>query len=157
MNSDKNAKTNSVTSFAPRNLIEAAAANGFKTFGKAIEMAGMGITLAGPGPFTVLAPTDAAFARLPAGKLDMLFTPANKTELISLLNFHLIKGKKTAAELGRTESASTVNGALAAIKLDGTQLCVDGAKVTMPDLAARNGVLHGIDKVNFPLAADSQG
>jgi uncharacterized surface protein with fasciclin (FAS1) repeats len=155
MNSDKSAKTSFVTALAPRNLLEAAAANGFKTFGKAVELAGLGATLTGPGPFTVLAPTDAAFNRLPAGKLDLLFTPANRPELVSLLNFHLIHGKKSAADLGKAESTGTLNGALAAVKLDGSQLCVDGAKVMMPDLAARNGVLHGIDKVNLPPAPGS--
>jgi uncharacterized surface protein with fasciclin (FAS1) repeats len=138
---------------APRNLMQAAAANGFKTFGRAVDAAGLGTLLAGAGPFTVFAPTDAAFGRLPAGKLDLLLRPENKPELISILNYHVVSGRTTAAEIGRCDSAATVHGAALPVRLDGNQLSIDGARLTMPDLVAGNGLLHGIDKVNVPQAA----
>ncbi len=139
------------------NLLETAASKGnFNTFGKAVEAAGLGETLAGPGPFTVFAPTDEAFASLPAGKLDMLFKPENKAELISMLNYHVVTGRKTAAEIGRYDAARTVNGQSAPIKLEGKQVSFDGAKVTMADIDARNGFLHAVDKVNLPVAVTKQ-
>jgi len=85
-----------------KNLVDTAAANGsFKTFGKALDRAGMTETLRGAGPFTVFAPTDAAFEKLPAGKLESLFKPENKEELVSLLNYHVVSGRKTTADVVR--------------------------------------------------------
>src|SRR5690242_12858238 len=101
-----------------KNILETAAAKGsFKTFGKAIEHAGMGDTLRGTGPFTVFAPTDAAFEKLPAGKLEILFKPENKEELVSLLNYHVVNGRKSMADVGKWEAARTVNGQSAPIKM----------------------------------------
>ncbi len=134
-----------------KNLVDTAAANGsFKTFGKAIDRAGMTDALRGTGPFTVFAPTDAAFEKLPAGKLDSLFKPENKEELVSLLNYHVVSGRKTAADVGKWEAARTVNGQAAPIVLDNDQLSIDGALVTSADIGSSNGVIHGIDKVNIP-------
>lgn len=136
-----------------QNIVDAAAADGsFKTFGKALERAGMSDTLRGSGPFTVFAPTDAAFDKLPAGRLETLFQPAHKEELVSLLNYHVLKGRKLVADIGKWASARTINGKEAPIKMTGDQVSVDGARITTPDIATSNGVIHGIDKVNVPEA-----
>jgi len=134
-----------------KNLVDTAAANGsFETFGKALDRAGMTETLRGAGPFTVFAPTDAAFEKLPAGKLESLFKPENKEELVSLLNYHVVSGRKTTADIGKWEAARTVNGQSAPIILKDDQLSIDGALVTSADIGSSNGLIHGIDKVNMP-------
>ena len=138
-------------STSTKNLVDTAAANGsFKTFGKAIERAGMSDTLRGVGPFTIFAPTDAAFDKLPAGKLETLFKPENKEELVSLLNYHVVSGRKLVADIGKWEAAKTVNGQAAPIKLTDNKVSIDGALVTSADIGSSNGVIHGIDKVNIP-------
>ena len=134
-----------------KNLVDTAAANGsFKTFGKAIERAGMSETLRGTGPFTIFAPTDAAFDKLPAGKLENLFKPENKEELVSLLNYHVVSGRKLVADIGKWETAKTVNGQSAPIKMTDDKVSIDGALVTSADIGSSNGIIHGIDKVNIP-------
>lgn len=134
-----------------KNLIDTAAANGsFKTLGKAIERAGLSDTLRGEGPFTMFAPTDAAFDKLPSGKLDNLFKPENKEELVSLLNYHLVSGRKMMADVGKWDAARTINGQSAPIVLTGDKVSIDGARVTSADIGSTNGVIHGIDKVNIP-------
>lgn len=133
------------------NLMDAAAANGsFKTFGKAVEHAGLSDTFRGIGPFTIFAPTDAAFEKLPAGKLENLFKPENKQELVSLLNYHVVNGRKPLVDIGKWQNARTVNGQQAPVKLTGDQVSIDGALVTTGDIGSSNGVIHGIDKVNIP-------
>lgn len=139
------------------NLLDTAAANGtFKIFAKAVEQAGMSETLRGPGPFTIFAPTDAAFEKLPAGKLDNLLKPENKDELVSILNYHVVSGRKSSADIGKWESAKTVNGQAAPIKLVDDKVVIDGAQVTAADISSSNGVIHGIDKVNMPTAAPTE-
>ena len=134
-----------------KNLVDTAAANGsFRTFGKALDAAGMTETLRDTGPFTVFAPTDAAFEKLPAGKLESLFKPENKEELVSLLNYHVVSGRKTTADVGKWDAARTVNGQSAPIILKDDQLSIDGALITLADIGSSNGLLHGIDKVNIP-------
>ena len=134
-----------------KNLVDTAAANGsFKTFGKAIERAGMSETLRGTGPFTIFAPTDAAFDKLPAGRLETLFKPENKDELVSLLNYHVVAGRKLVADIGKWETAKTVNGQSAPIKMTDDKVSIDGALVTSADIGSSKGVIHGIDKVNVP-------
>lgn len=143
-----NAVTNTPSN---KNLVDTAAAIGsFKTFGKAIERAGMSDTLRGTGPFTVFAPTDAAFEKLPAGKLDNLFKPENKEELVSLLNYHLVNGRKLVADIGKLDTAKMANGQSAPIKMTDNKVAIDGALVTSADIDTTNGVIHGIDKVNIP-------
>ena len=140
-----------MTNTSTKNLVDTAAANGsFKTFGKAIEHADMSDALRGVGPFTIFAPTDAAFDKLPAGKLESLFKPENKEELVSLLNYHLVSGRKLVADVGKWEAAKTVNGQSAPIKLADGKVSIDGALVTSADIGSSNGVIHGIDKVNIP-------
>ena len=134
-----------------QNLMDAAAANGsFKTFGKAVEHAGLSDTFRGIGPFTIFAPTDAAFEKLPAGKLENLFKPENKQELVSLLNYHVVNGRKPLVDIGKWQNAKTVNGQQAPVKLTGDQVSIDGALVTTGDIGSSTGVIHGIDKVNIP-------
>ena len=134
-----------------KNLIDTAAANGsFKTFGKAIEYAGLSDTLRGTGPFTIFAPTDAAFDKLPAGALEELFKPENKKELVSVLNYHVVNGRKHVADIGKWEAAKTIGGQSAPIKLTNDKVSIDGAQVTSADIDSSNGVIHGIDKVNMP-------
>ena len=146
-----NASPNTGTTVSTRNLLDTAAANGtFKTFGKAVEKAGLNETLRGPGPFTVFAPTDAAFEKLPAGRLEALFKPENKSELTAILNYHIVSGRKSVADVRKWESARTVNGQPAPIKLQGEQLRIDDAQVTSADIDSSNGVIHAIDKVNMP-------
>jgi uncharacterized surface protein with fasciclin (FAS1) repeats len=143
---------NTMTSpISTKNIVDTAAANGsFKTFGKAIEHAGLSDTLRGEGPFTVFAPTDAAFEKLPTGKLENLFKPENKEELVFLLNYHVVSGRKLVADVGKWEAARTVNGQSAPIKLTDKKVSIDGAMVTSADIGSSNGVIHGIDKVNIP-------
>lgn len=133
------------------NVLDTAAANGsFKTFGIAVEKAGLSDTLRGPGPFTVFAPTDEAFKQLPEGRLETLFKPENKAELASLVNYHVVSGRRSAEELGKWTNAKTVNGQPAPIKLAEGKMSIDGAQVTSADIGSSNGVVHGIDKVNMP-------
>lgn len=153
MNNQSNAPStqNPSNVASTKNLVDVAAANGtFKTFGQAIEKAALGETLRGPGPFTIFAPTDAAFEKLPMGKLDYLFKPENKEELAGILNYHVLKGQKSSADIGKWDSARTVHGQSAPIKLTDGKVSIDGANVTLADLASSNGVIHGIDKVNMP-------
>lgn len=139
------------TSPSTLNVLDTAAANGsFKTFGTAVEKAGMAETLRGPGPFTVFAPTDAAFEQLPAGRLETLFKPENKAELTSILNYHVLSGHKSAEDIGKWGKARTVNGQSAPVKLTDGKVSIDGAQVTSADIESSNGVIHGIDKVNMP-------
>lgn len=140
-----------LTATGSLNLLDTAAANGtFNTFSKAIEKAGMSQTLRGAGPYTVFAPTDAAFKKLPAGKLDSLFKPENKAELVGILNYHVLKGLKSSADIGTWDSAKMVQGQSAPIKSIAGKVSIDGANVTDADIASSNGVIHGIDKVNLP-------
>jgi uncharacterized surface protein with fasciclin (FAS1) repeats len=133
------------------NVLQAASANGsFKTFGKAIERAGLTEKLNGAGPFTIFAPTDAAFEKLPAGRLDTLFKPENKQELVSLMNGHVFNGRKSVADFGKLQSAQMASGQSLPIKLDDGKVSIGGGLVSKPDIGSRNGVLHGIDAVNVP-------
>lgn len=137
-----------------KNLLDTAAAKGsFGTFAKAVEQAGLSETLRGAGPFTVFAPTDAAFAKLPAGKLDSLMKPENKEELASILKYHVLTGRKSAADMGKWDSARTLHGQPAPILMSEGKFSIDGAQITESDIASSNGVIHGIDKVNLPALA----
>ena len=145
---------NNPNSVNTKNLVDTAAANGsFKTFGKAIERAGMSDILRGVGPFTIFAPTDAAFEQMSTGKLDELFKDENKEELVSLLNYHVVSGRKPIADVGKWEAAKTVNGQSAPITMIKDKVSIDGALVTSADIGSSNGILHGIDKVNVPTKA----
>jgi uncharacterized surface protein with fasciclin (FAS1) repeats len=142
---------NTQVNTAALNVLDTAATNGsFTTFGLAVEKAGLSDTLRGPGPFTVFAPTDEAFKKLPAGRMETLFKPENKAELASLLNYHVVNGLKSTEEIGKWEKAKTAGGQSAPIVMKDGKFSIDGAHVTSADIASSNGVIHGIDKVNIP-------
>jgi len=128
----------------------AVAAGDFNTLAAALQAAGLVETLKGPGPFTVFAPTDAAFAKLPAGTLDSLLKPENKAQLTSILTYHVVPGKVKAADVVKLTSAKTVNGQSVTIKVADGKVTVDGANVVKTDIGASNGVIHVIDAVILP-------
>ena len=142
---------NTTTAPALRNLVDTAAADGsFKTFGLAVENAGLSDSLRATGPFTVFAPTDAAFDKLPAGRLETLFKPENKAELASLVNYHVINGRKYVGDMKSWVTTRTANGQSVGIKVSKGDISIDGALITAADIGSSNGVIHGIDKVNIP-------
>ncbi|HET9485158.1 MAG TPA: fasciclin domain-containing protein [Xanthomonadales bacterium] len=146
-----NPVNNSGGTASTRNLLDTAAALGtFTRFTEAVEKAGLSETLRGAGPYTVFAPTDTAFANLPAGRLDALYLPENKAELAALLNYHIVDGRRSAADVGKWDAARTINGQPAPILLSGDEVRIDGAQLVSLDIASSNGVIHGIDKVNIP-------
>ena len=131
--------------------IVAIAAGGeiFKTLVAAVKAAGLVETLQGKGPFTVFAPTDEAFAKLPAGTVESLLKPENREMLVAILTYHVVPGKVMAANV-KTMKARTVNGQDLSIKVEAGNVTVDNAKVIKTDLAANNGVIHVIDTVVLP-------
>jgi len=128
----------------------AVAAGSFNTLAAALNAAGLVDTLKGDGPFTVFAPTDAAFAKLPAGTVESLLEPANKEQLVAVLTYHVVAGKVMAADVVKLSSAQTVNGQSVTIKVADGTVSIDGATVTATDIAASNGVIHVIDSVILP-------
>jgi len=129
----------------------AVAAGSFNTLAKALQAAGLVDTLKGDGPFTVFAPTDAAFAALPAGTLDDLLKPENKAKLADILKYHVVKGSVKAADVVKLTEANTVLGKTVKIKVDGGNVLLnDKVKVTKTDVLAKNGVIHVIDAVLLP-------
>ena len=128
----------------------AVAAGSFKTLAAALQAAGLVETLKGQGPFTVFAPTDAAFAKLPAGTVDDLLKPANKAKLVAILTYHVVPGKVMAAQAATLTSAKTVNSASLTIRARDGKVMIDNATVTATDIAASNGVIHVIDTVLLP-------
>jgi uncharacterized surface protein with fasciclin (FAS1) repeats len=128
----------------------AVAAGSFKTLATALKAAGLIDTLKGKGPFTVFAPTDEAFARLPAGTVDDLLKPENKQKLAQILTYHVVAGEVMAGDVVKLKSAKTVNGQSVQIKVDGGTVTVDGAKVVKTDIGTSNGVIHVIDSVILP-------
>lgn len=124
-------------------------AGSFATLVAAVEAAGLVETLKGPGPFTVFAPTDAAFAALPAGTVEDLLKPENKDKLVSILTYHVVPGKVMSTDLSEGLKAATVQGAEVTITLEGGPK-VNGAVISGPDVEASNGVIHVIDAVILP-------
>ena len=134
-----------------KNIIDTAVAAGqFKTLAAAINAAGLTKTLEGPGPFTVFAPTDAAFAKLPAGTVDNLLKPENKAQLVAILTYHVVPGEVTAADVVKLNEAKTVSGKMLAVHTTGNTVMVNNAHVVTTDIAASNGVIHVIDSVLLP-------
>ena len=135
---------------ADKDIVDTAiAAGNFTTLAAALTAAGLVDTLKGAGPFTVFAPTDAAFAALPAGTVEDLLKPENKDKLIAILTYHVIAGKVMSTDLSEGLKAKTVNGAEVTITLDGGAK-VNGAVISTADIAASNGVIHVIDTVILP-------
>ncbi|QDU92469.1 fasciclin domain-containing protein [Lignipirellula cremea] len=129
-------------------------AGSFKTLATALKAAGLVETLQGKGPFTVFAPSDAAFASLPAGTVEKLLQPENKQQLVAVLAYHVVPGKVMAADVTQLTGAATVNGQRIDIKVDGSTVFVDQAKVVAADIACSNGVIHVIDQVILPSSDD---
>ena len=145
------AAANMGAAIADRDIVDTAVAAGsFKTLAKALQAADLVETLKGAGPFTVFAPTDEAFAKLPAGTLETLLKPENKAKLQRILKAHVVAGKVMAAEVLTTSSAKAVSGDTLTIALRDGGVTVDGAKVVKTDIAATNGVIHVIDSVILP-------
>ena len=137
------------SSNASHDIVAVASSVGsFNTLVAALKAAGLVETLQGPGPFTVFAPIDEAFAKLPAGTVESLLKPENKEKLIAILTYHVVPGKVMAAV--RTMSARTVNGQDLAISVGAGGVMVNNAHVVATDVAASNGVIHVIDTVVLP-------
>ena len=146
-----NAAPGSATSVAKADIVDTAnSAGSFKTLLAAVKAADLESTLRGPGPFTVFAPTDEAFAKLPAGTVESLIKPENKEKLKAILTFHVVSGNVGSAQAMKLSNAKTVNGK--EIKLDASSgsLHVGKATVTKADIAASNGTIHVIDTVLLP-------
>ncbi len=131
------------------NIVEIAASNGsFNTLVTAVQAAGLAETLSGKGPFTVFAPTDEAFAKIPQADLEALL--ADKEALTAVLTYHVVAGKVMAEDVVSLSSATTVNGQDVDIKIWDGKVMVDGATVLTTDIEATNGVIHVIDSVILP-------
>jgi uncharacterized surface protein with fasciclin (FAS1) repeats len=142
---------NNTSEIRSTNLVDAAASQGtLNTFGQTVAAAGLTDFFKGLGPYTVFAPTDAAFAKLPAGRLDEWLKPENKGQLISILKYHVSPGRVTGEEIGKLNETTTVNGQAAQIKKAGDAITIDNANITTADVAASNGVIHVIDDVLMP-------
>jgi uncharacterized surface protein with fasciclin (FAS1) repeats len=130
------------------NIVETAiSAGSFKTLVAAVQAAGLGGTLSGPGPFTVFAPTDQAFAKLPAGTVEGLLN--NLPKLTEILTFHVVPGKLMAADVVKLTSAKTVQGQSVTIAAQ-NGVTINGANVVTPNIETDNGVIHVIDQVMLP-------
>lgn len=135
---------------APGDIVAVASGAGsFKTLVAAVKAAGLVETLQGKGPFTVFAPTDEAFAKLPPGTVEDLLKPENKDKLVAILTYHVVPGKVMAADV-KTMMAKTVNGKELSIKVDDGKVTVNDANVVKTDIAASNGVIDVIDTVILP-------
>jgi len=128
----------------------AVAAGSFSTLVTAVKAAGLVDTLKGPGPFTVFAPTDEAFAKLPAGTVDELLKPENKAKLQAILTYHVVAGKVMAKDAMKLHLAKTVNGEELTVKAGKGTVMIDNAKVIQADILCTNGVIHVIDTVVLP-------
>jgi len=128
----------------------AVSAGQFETLAAALEAAGLVGTLKGDGPFTVFAPTDDAFSKLPKGTVEDLLKPENRDKLVAILTYHVVPGKVYASDVVKLDSAETVNGARVGIKVANGTVNIDSATVIKADIAASNGVIHVIDTVILP-------
>jgi len=143
--------TGTVVSGVPQKDIvdTAASAGSFKTLVAAVQAAGLVDALKGDGPFTVFAPTDEAFAKLPAGTLDSLLLPENKDKLTAILTYHVVPGKVLSGDV-KPGDVPTLQGSKATLASNGKGLTIDGANIVATDIEASNGVIHVIDSVILP-------
>ena len=133
-----------------KTLVEIAAGSpDHTTLVAAVKAAGLAETLSGSGPFTIFAPTNAAFAKLPAGTVESLLKPENKEKLVAILTYHVVPAKVMAADV-KSGEAPTVNGKMLTIKADGMGVMINKARVTATDLVGSNGVIHVVDTVILP-------
>ena len=136
---------------ASKDIVDTAVSAGsFKTLTAALDAAGLVETLKGKGPFTVFAPTDEAFAKLPEGTLKSLLKPENKQKLTSILTYHVVAGNVKAADVIKLSSAKTLNGQSVTIKTAGGKVFINVATVIKADIATTNGTIHVIDTVLLP-------
>jgi len=134
-----------------KDIVDTAVANGsFTTLAAALQAGGLIETLKSDGPFTVFAPTDEAFAKLPEGTIEMLLLPENKDKLVAILTYHVVSGEVSAAEVVKLDSATTVNGADVKISVRDDSVFVNDSRVVMTDIYASNGVIHVVDTVILP-------
>lgn len=147
--------TSSVAKPQQKDIVDTAVSAGsFKTLVAAVKAAGLVETLKGDGPFTVFAPTDEAFAKLPAGTVESLLKPENKAKLQAILTYHVVSGKVLAADVVKLKGAVTVQGQQVDIAVTDGTVTVDKAKVLKTDIACSNGVIHVIDSVILPAESD---
>lgn len=136
---------------AKKDIVDTAVeAGSFNTLVAAVQSAGLVDTLKGDGPFTVFAPTDEAFAKLPAGTVDSLLMPENRDQLIAILTYHVVPGSVKAADVVGLDSATTVQGQNIQIQASNSGVMIDEANVVATDVLASNGVIHVIDTVILP-------
>lgn len=139
------------TAAPQKDIVETAVAAGsFNTLVKAVETAGLVDTLKGKGPFTVFAPTDEAFAKLPAGTVEMLLQPENREKLRAILTYHVVAGRLAAKQVEHMTSAKTLEGGRIHFRVVGGKVMVNGAQVVQADIPTSNGVIHAIDTVLMP-------
>lgn len=135
----------------PKDILDTAVSAGsFKTLAAALKAAGLVDTLKGKGPFTVFAPTDDAFAKLPAGTVESLLKPENKAKLTAVLTYHVVPGRVLAKDVVKLTEAKTVQGSSAQITVNEGKVKVDNANVVKTDIPCTNGVIHVIDAVILP-------
>ncbi len=134
-----------------KDIVDVATENGsFNTLVAAVKAGELVETLKGNGPFTVFAPTDEAFAKLPEGTVDMLLKPENKDKLVAVLTYHVVSGKVMAADVVKVDSAATIQGEKVMVKVNDGKVMINNANVVMTDVEASNGVIHVIDTVLMP-------
>ena len=131
-------------------VVDTAIAGKFNTLVAAVKAAGLVDTLKGPGPFTVFAPTDEAFAKLPAGTVENLLKPENKAKLTAILTYHVVPGAVKAEQVTKLDEAKTVNGAMVKVSTDHGKVMINDAQVMTPDIETSNGIIHVIDRVILP-------
>jgi len=142
-----------VTYAQEKDIVDTAVGAGsFNTLVAAVKAAGLVDTLKGPGPFTVFAPTDDAFKKLPAGTVEDLLKPENKAKLTAILTYHVVSGKMMAAEVVKMKSLKSVQGSPIKVTVKGDKVTVANAAVVKTDVMASNGVIHVIDTVIMPPA-----
>ncbi|MGO4894644.1 fasciclin domain-containing protein [Flavobacterium sp. W21_SRS_FM6] len=136
---------------AKMDIVETAASNSsFTTLVAAVKAAGLVDTLQGAGPFTVFAPTNEAFAKLPAGTVEDLLKPENKDKLVAVLTYHVVAGEVYAKDVVKLTQAKTVQGGNVMIKASDAGVMLNNANVVQTDLKTKNGVIHVIDTVLLP-------
>jgi transforming growth factor-beta-induced protein len=150
--------TSLATAAPKKDIVDTAVdAGSFKTLVAAVKAAGLADTLKGEGPFTVFAPTDEAFAKLPKGTVESLLKPENKQKLVSILTYHVVAGKVKAKKAAKLDSVKTVNGSEITIKPSGKTLMINSSKVVKADIKTSNGIIHVIDAVLIPTSKKVAG
>lgn len=137
---------------AKADIVDSAVAAGqFNTLVAAVKAAGLVDTLKGEGPFTVFAPSDEAFAKLPAGTVEDLLKPENRDQLVAILTYHVVSGKVSAADVVKLSEAASLQGSALAISVEGASVRINGANVLKTDIETSNGLIHVIDAVLLPV------